>query len=102
MAVVSGSIPSGITFNSDGTWSGTGSAPGSNTTYSFTVRATSNGLTTDRAFTIETVAPTNQRFLGMGSGSGGVVSGYAHSSALGQHVGSRIYNVSINTTNVWR
>ena len=101
MAVISGSIPSGITFNSDGTWSGTGSAPSSNTTYSFTVRATSNGLTTDRAFTIETVAPTHQRFLGMGSGSGGVVSGSSHSSSLGQHIGSRIYNGSVNTPNEW-
>ena len=74
MSIVSGSIPSGLTFNSNGTWSGSASIPGSNTTYNFTVRAASGTLSADRAFSIALVAPSHQRFLGMGSGNGGVVS----------------------------
>ena len=56
-AVQSGSIPSGLTLNSNGTWSGTANAVGSNTTSSFTVRATANSKTVDRAYTITVNAP---------------------------------------------
>jgi len=53
-SVVSGSLPTGLSLNSStgaitGTESGSDS---SSTTYSFTLRATANGKTSDRAFTI--------------------------------------------------
>jgi len=53
-SVQSGSLPTGLSLNSStgaitGTESGSDS---SSTTYSFTLRATANGKTTDRAFTI--------------------------------------------------
>ena len=74
-AVVSGSIPSGLTLNSNGTWSGTANAVGSNTNYSFTVRATDDeGDTVDRAFSITVNAPVVQTFTS-GSGSFSVPSG---------------------------
>jgi len=66
-AVHSGSIPSGLTFNSNGTFSGTASAVGSNTTSSFTIRATAGGKTSDRAYTIEVKAPTTTAFSYTGS-----------------------------------
>ena len=56
-AVQSGSLPSGITLNSNGTFSGTANSVGSNTTSSFTVRATANSKTADRAYTITVNAP---------------------------------------------
>ena len=101
MSIVSGSIPGGLTFNSNGTWSGTANLPGSNTTYNFTVRAASGTLSADRAFSIAMVAPSHQRFLGGGSGNGGVVSGYSHSSVLGHHNGSYLYDGSSTRPNEW-
>jgi hypothetical protein len=66
-AVTSGSIPSGLTFNSDGTWSGTANAVGSDATSTFTVTATSGGLTATREYTITVKAPVIEAFT---SGSG--------------------------------
>jgi hypothetical protein len=40
VSVTSGTLPTGITLNSNGTWSGTANAEVSDTTYSFTVTAT--------------------------------------------------------------
>ena len=52
-SVVSGSLPSGITLNtSNGQLTGTAPADTSDTTYSFTVRASSNSFSADRAFSI--------------------------------------------------
>ena len=54
---ISGTLPTGITFNSDGTFSGTADAESSDTTYTFTIRATANSKTSDRQYTINVNAP---------------------------------------------
>jgi hypothetical protein len=55
-SIVSGSIPAGVTFNSNGTWSGTATAVASDTTSNFTVRATDAATptanTADRAYSV--------------------------------------------------
>lgn len=49
-AVTSGSVPTGLTFNNDGTWNGTPTASG---TFNFTVTATAaSGCTGSRAYTV--------------------------------------------------
>ncbi len=64
---ISGTIPTGITLNSNGTFSGTANEETSNTTYTFTVRATANSKTTDRQYTITVEAPTITTFAYTGS-----------------------------------
>jgi len=54
---VSGTLPTGITLNSDGTFSGTANSETSSTTYTFTVRATANSKTSDRQYTITVNQP---------------------------------------------
>ena len=54
---LSGTLPTGITFNSNGTFSGTANAESSTTTYSFTIRATAGGKNVDRAYTITVASP---------------------------------------------
>jgi hypothetical protein len=54
---ISGTLPTGITFNSNGTFSGTANAEVSDTTYTFTIRATANSKTSDRQYTITVNAP---------------------------------------------
>ena len=50
-SIVTGSLPSGLSLNSStGVISGTMGAVGSSTTVNFTIRATANGKTADRAF----------------------------------------------------
>jgi hypothetical protein len=68
-SIVSGAVPTGMSFNtSTGVISGTASSVGSDTTSSFTIRATDNaGNTTDRAFSITIKAPTYTSYT---SGSG--------------------------------
>jgi len=56
-SLLSGTLPTGITLNSNGTWSGTANSVGSDTTYTFTVRATANSKTADRQFTITVNSP---------------------------------------------
>ena len=50
LAVQSGAIPTGLTLQNDGTFSGTPDEETANTTYNFTIRATANTKTADRAF----------------------------------------------------
>jgi hypothetical protein len=82
-SIVSGSIPPGLTFNtSNATVSGTASAVGSDTTYSFTVRARDNaGNTTDRTFSITVRAPIVVSFTS-GSSSWSVPSGVSAARVL--------------------
>ena len=48
-----GTFPTGLSLNSStGAWSGTGTGLVNTTTYNFTLRATANSKTTDRAFSI--------------------------------------------------
>jgi hypothetical protein len=55
--IFSGSIPTGITFNSNGTWSGTAAAETSDTTYNFVVQASDGINATTRSFSIAVLAP---------------------------------------------
>lgn len=99
--ISSGTIPSGLTFNSDGTWSGTTAEPASNTTYSFDVRATSNNVTTDRSFTITVNAPQANIIIGYSAG-GALVSSYSQSSALaGSTQGNKLYDGNPNKPDEW-
>ena len=52
-----GTLPTGITFNSDGTWSGTANSETSDTTYSFTIQASDGTNTSSRSYTITGNAP---------------------------------------------
>ena len=70
--VTVGSVPSGLTLNTNGTWSGTASAVGSNTTSSFTVTvsvttAAGTAFTATRAFSIVINAPVVQTFSASGT-----------------------------------
>lgn len=65
----SGSLPAGLTLNSDGTITGTATAVGSDTTSTFTVRATAGSQTSDRQFTITVLAPVTTAFTTLGAGS---------------------------------
>jgi len=56
-SVTSGSIPAGLTFNSNGTFSGTANAVGSDTTSSFTVTASDGTNTSTRNYTITVNGP---------------------------------------------
>ena len=64
---ISGTLPTGITFNSDGTFSGTANAETSDTTYTFSIRATANSKTSDRQYTITVEAPSVNAFSYTGS-----------------------------------
>ena len=67
-AIQSGSLPSGLSINNSGVISGTASAVGSNTTSTFTVRATaSTGTTADRQYTILVYAPQTASYGVTGS-----------------------------------
>ena len=76
-SVYSGSLPSGVTLSSStGVLSGTPAAVGSDTTYSFTARATDNaGNSTDRTFSITIKAPVVTSFTSTGAGTFSVPSG---------------------------
>lgn len=66
-SLVSGSVPSGMTFNANGTITGTANAVGSDTTSNFTVRATDNeGDTLDRAFSITVKSPVTSTYTSTG------------------------------------
>jgi len=66
-SVLSGTLPTGLSLNSStGAITGTAGVVGSSTTSSFTLRATANSKTVDRAFTI-TVAPAVLSFSYTGS-----------------------------------
>lgn len=65
---VSGSLPSGLTLNtSTGEISGNADAVGTDTTSTFTLRATALGGSVDRSFSIEVKAPVIEAFTTSGS-----------------------------------
>ena len=67
-SVQSGSLPGGLSLNtSTGAITGNVSAVGSDTTSSFTLRATANSKTADRAFTITVKAPVSTTYSYTGS-----------------------------------
>ena len=57
VSVTSGSLPSGVTLNSNGTFSGTANPVASDTTSTFTVTATDGSETATRQYTITVQAP---------------------------------------------
>ena len=69
-SVTAGSLPTGITLNSNGTFSGTADAVSSNTVSSFTVTASDGTNTSTRDYTITVQAPV---------ATGGTVSTYTDS-----------------------
>ena len=83
-AVTSGSIPAGLTFNSDGSFSGTATAVSSQTTSSFTITATSGGQTATRNFTATINPPPVVEYLVVAGGGGG---GSAENSHYGRSGG---------------
>ena len=75
-SLVSGSLPGGCTLNTgDGTISGNVSSVGSDTQYTFTIRATANGQTEDRSFRIDVKAPITQTYTNTSEASFTVPSG---------------------------
>jgi hypothetical protein len=75
-SIVSGSLPTGMNISSGGTISGTSNQVSSDTTYSFTVRATdSTGLYSDRDFSIITKSPIVSIFNTVGNSTWNVPSG---------------------------
>ena len=71
-----GTLPTGITLNSNGTWSGTANIISSDTTYNFTITATSGGQTATRTYSISVTAPIVYQILVVGGGgSGGYTTG---------------------------
>ncbi len=71
VSVTTGSVPSGLTLASNGTWSGTANAVGSNTTTNFTVTATDGTETATRAYSITVNAPINISYVVVAGGGGG-------------------------------
>ena len=81
-----GTLPTGITFNSNGTWSGTANSEASDQTYNFTITATSGGQTATRNYSITVTAPRVVEYLviaggGGGGNGGGGAGGYRNSYA---------------------
>jgi len=70
-AITTGSAPTGLTFNSNGTWSGTANAETSNTTYNFTVTATATGdygtITSATTYSITVQRPAATTFTSSGT-----------------------------------
>lgn len=83
-AITSGSVPAGMSFNtSTAAITGTPNAVGSDTTSTFTVRATDNaGNTTSRTFTITVRAPVVTSYTSVGSTTFSVPSGVTFVRAL--------------------
>jgi hypothetical protein len=86
-STVSGSLPSGMSLNtSTGAITGTVGAVGSDTTYSFTIRAssTSGGLTSnvDRAFSIQVKAPVVTSYTATGGNTFSVPTGISSVQVL--------------------
>jgi len=75
VSVTSGSLPTGITLNSNGTFSGTANAVGSDTTSNFTVTATDGSETATRDYSITVQSPPVADFLVIAGGAGGGTNG---------------------------
>ena len=65
-SVTSGSVPGGLTFNSNGTWSGNANSVSSSTTSTFTVTASDGTNTSTRQYTV-TVNPVYVVLSGSGT-----------------------------------
>ena len=76
-SITSGSVPSGLTFNSNGTWSGTATqnTTGADVTSSFTVSVTDGTDTVTRNYSITVKAAIQTQMLIVAGGGGGGTSG---------------------------
>ena len=83
-AIVANALPSGLSFNTGTAGiSGTASSVASDTTSTFTVRATDNaGNTTDRTFSITVRAPVVQSFTSIGTTTFSVPTGVNNARVL--------------------
>tara|TARA_Y100001958_G_C21208359_1_gene534278 strand:- start:176 stop:1786 length:1611 start_codon:yes stop_codon:yes gene_type:complete len=68
-SISSGSIPAGLTFNSNGSFSGNASNVGTNTVSTFTVQASDGTNTSTRQYTAQVNAPTYVQLSGSGTWS---------------------------------
>jgi hypothetical protein len=90
VSVTSGTLPTGITLNSNGTFSGTANAEVSDTTYSFTVTATDGVESATRNYSITVNSPLVLDYAVVaGGGSGGW--GYVGAGSGGGGAGGMIY-----------
>jgi hypothetical protein len=89
-SVASGTLPTGLSLNSS-TGAITGTAPNvaSDTTNTFTLRATANGVSVDREFSITTSLSFTARVLVVGGGSSGT-SGHSVGGAGGEVIDTNI------------
>jgi len=71
VSVTSGSLPGGITLNTNGSFSGTANAVSSDTTSTFTVTATDGSESATRQYTITVNAPINISYVVVAGGGGG-------------------------------
>ena len=79
----SGSVPSGLTFNSNGTITGNANSVGSDTISTFTVRASDSvGNTADRSFSITVKSPVTNSFTNTGSSTFSVPTGVSSVEVL--------------------
>jgi hypothetical protein len=69
--ISSGTIPTGLTFNSNGTWSGTANAESSSQTYNFTVQVTDGNTNVTRNYSITVNPPIIASYLVIAGGGGG-------------------------------
>jgi len=72
VSVTTGSIPAGLTLNSNGTFSGTANAVSTSATSDFTVTATDGSETATRNYSITVSAPISLSYLSVAGGGGGV------------------------------
>jgi len=73
VSVTSGTLPTGITLNSNGTWSGTAGSVASDTTYNFTVTLTDTVESTTRNYSITVKAPIIVTYDVVAGGGGNAV-----------------------------
>jgi hypothetical protein len=73
VSVTSGTLPTGITLNSNGTWSGTANAVASDTTYNFTVTATDGTESATRNYSILVKEPVLMTYDVIAGGGGNQV-----------------------------
>ena len=101
-SVTSGSLPSGVSLNtSSGAITGTAPSVGSNTTYSFTIRATdSENQDTDRNFSMTVNAitpPSTVEYLVVAGGGGTSGPYYAGGGGGGGFLTNTNYAISVGT-----
>ena len=86
-SITSGSAPAGLTFNSNGTWSGTANAVSSDAISNFTVQVTDGNSPATRDYSITVLAPIQMSYLIVAGGGGGGSSGQVDTAGGGGGAG---------------